>query len=142
MDGTAKQVKQANEIISKAKSSLESEWDELNLEMGEIDSDLNFSWEIVSEEVKDAIDSDRAVCVIEKRNVCTGLKSRALDYYSVISEARKLISKEEITEDSLKSALRYHSEMLDAVVNCESRDEIKRKIKNCELALWALDNPR
>jgi hypothetical protein len=142
MDGTEKQIKWANEIISKAKSSLESEWDELNTEAGEIDEDLKHSWKVVSDEVEDAIDSDRAACVIEKRNVCIGLKSRAQDYNSVISEARKLISEGEITEDSLKSASKYHSEMLEVAVNCELRDVIKRKIKNCELALWALDNPR
>ena len=141
MDGTEKQIKLANEIISKAKVSLESEWDELNLEKEKIDKNLEYSWKIVSDEVKDIIDSDRAVYVIEKRDVCTGLKSRALDYYSVITEARKQFSEGEITKDSLESASRFHSEMLEAVVNCELRDVVKRKIKNCELALWAVDNP-
>ena len=142
MEGTEKQIKWANEIISDAKASLESEWNELSNEMGEIDEDLKYSWKIVSDEVKDAIDSEKAACVIEKRNICKGLKARALDYYSVITEARKLISDGEVTKDSLKSASRYHTEMLEAAVHCELRDVIKRKIKNCELAMWAIDNPR
>jgi hypothetical protein len=142
MEGTEKQIKWANEIISDAKALLESEWNELNSEMGKIDEDLKYSWTIVSNEVKDVIDSEKAACVIEKRNVCKDLKVRALDYYSVITEARKLISDGEVTEDSLKSASRYHTEMLEAAINCELRDVIKRKIKNCELALWTIDNPR
>jgi hypothetical protein len=141
MYGTEKYIKWAGEIIGEAQTALEKEYKELESRPEFNDKDFQYTWKVVSEEVKDIIESESAFYVVEKRGLCKNLLARAQDYYEVIKEARKLIRKGEVTKESLESAIRFHNEVLRMVVNCENMDGIRRKIKNCEFAIWAIENP-
>ena len=139
MKGTDKQMIWAEKIIAEAEPALKKGHDRFD---SENDSDMRYAWKMVSEEVEEIISSTVAGYIVERRKSCVDPEGKTMELFEVITEARKLIDKGEISKESLESAIEYYEGMLKAIVQCEQRDTVKDNIRNCELAIWAIDNPK
>ena len=139
MKGTEKQQAQAKEIIDTAKQAIISGNERF---VPKDDMDIDYAWNHVSGKLHEIAESDNALFVIENRKHCVDPVEKVLELIGVMSEARLLITKGEITKESLRSAMRYYEEIMKMATQCEQKDSIKEKIRNCELAMWAIDNPR